>query len=133
MLHRLAIEESETDTTGSQTPVSEVESPIDPNDRTPSMSSVFSEQQQPPRPSSPSSSTSSHHKRKSSFPLPFRTHSGGSSSEQERKKEDGLARWLRDGTVVFKSVGLGLMDLVVGMHLVKMAQKKNVGTQVEGF
>ncbi|GAO16323.1 hypothetical protein UVI_02017100 [Ustilaginoidea virens] len=51
----------------------------------------------------------------------------------EGKKEDGLARWLRDGTVVYKSVGLGLMDLVVGMHLVKLANEKNVGTQIEGF
>ncbi|GAB0137939.1 hypothetical protein EsDP_00006190 [Epichloe bromicola] len=131
MLHRLAVEESETDTTGTQTPMStDLESPIDVNDKTPSTSAGFSEA--PPRPASPSSSSSSHHARKPSFPLPFRTHSGG-SSETESKKEDGLARWLRDGTVVYKSVGLGLMDLVVGMHLVKVANAKKIGTKIEGF
>ncbi|KAK2603537.1 hypothetical protein QQS21_004306 [Conoideocrella luteorostrata] len=131
MLHRLAIEESETDTTGSQTPMSsDFESPIDVNDKKQSMSSVFSEQA--PRPASPSSSISSTHARKPSFPLPFRTRSGG-SVDAEKKKEDGLARWLRDGTVVYKSVGLGLMDLVVGMHLIKVANEKKIGTQIEGF
>ncbi|QPG94338.1 hypothetical protein C2857_005728 [Epichloe festucae Fl1] len=131
MLHRLAVEESETDTTGTQTPMStDLESPIDVNDKTPSMSAGLNEA--PPRSVSPSSSTSSHNARKPSFPLPFRTHSGG-SSETESKKEDGLARWLRDGTVVYKSVGLGLMDLVVGMHLLKVANAKKIGTEIEGF
>jgi hypothetical protein len=131
MLHRLATEESETDTTGSQTPLSsEYEMPLDLNDKMPSMSSVFSDPV--PRPASPSSASSPHHSRKSSFPLPFRTRSE-SSSETEKKKEDGLARWLRDGTVVYKSVGLGLMDLVIGMHVVRVANQKNIGTQIEGF
>jgi ornithine cyclodeaminase/alanine dehydrogenase-like protein (mu-crystallin family) len=35
--------------------------------------------------------------------------------------------------VVYKSVGLGLMDLVVGTHLIEVAQEKNVGTRIEGF
>ena len=104
--------------------------PLDPNDKTPSMSSVFSEPT--PQPASPSSPSSSHHSRKPSFPIPFRTRSG-SSSDTEKKKEDGLARWLRDGTVVYKSVGLGLMDLVIGMHMVKVANEKKIGTQIEGF
>ncbi|KAG6040216.1 hypothetical protein E4U41_001242 [Claviceps citrina] len=132
MLHRLAVEESETDTTGSQTPVStEFESPIDVNDKLSPMSTIFGEA--PPRPASPCSSTSSHHVRKSSFPLPFRTHSVGSSETAESRKEDGLARWLRDGTVVYKSVGLGLMDLVVGMHLVRVANARKIGTLIDGF
>lgn len=131
MLHRLAIEDSETDTTGSQTPVtSEYEVPLDTSDKTSSMASVYSHT--PPRPASPASTNSSHHTRKPSFPLPFRTRSG-SSSDTDKKKEDGLARWLRDGTVVYKSVGLGLMDLVTGMHLIKVANEKKIGTQIEGF
>ncbi|PNY25449.1 Uncharacterized protein TCAP_04602 [Tolypocladium capitatum] len=129
MLHRLAVEESETDTTGSQTPLSSEAEPLDLTDRTPSMSIVYSDP--PQRPGSPSNSTSSGHSRKSSFPLPFRRNSG-SSSEAE-KKEDSLARWLRDGTVVYKSVGLGLMDLVVGVHLIKVANEKKIGTHIEGF
>ena len=133
MLHRLAVEESESETAGSQTPLSsDYEPTIDLDDKTPSMSSVWNNSSS--RPASPSGSTSSqhNHSRVPSIPLPFRTRSGA-SSESEGKKEDGLARWLRDGTVVYKSVGLGLMDLVVGMHLVKLANEKNVGTQIEGF
>ncbi|KIE03701.1 NAD(P)-binding domain protein, partial [Metarhizium majus ARSEF 297] len=131
MLHRLAIEESETDTTGSQTPASsEYEVSLNGDDKTPSMSSVYSDPL--PRPASPSSPSLSNHSRKPSFPLPFRTRSGG-SADTEKKKEDSLARWLRDGTVVYKSVGLGLMDLVVGMHVIKVASEKKIGTQIEGF
>ncbi|XP_044716221.1 NAD(P)-binding domain [Hirsutella rhossiliensis] len=130
MLHRLAIEESETDTTGSQTPPSMDSESLDLSEKASSMSTVYSDQ--PRRPSRPSSPMSSGHVRKPSFPLPFRK-SSSSSIEPEKKKEDSLSRWLRDGTVVYKSVGLGLMDLVVGMHLVKLANAKQIGTQIEGF
>lgn len=141
MLHRLATEESETDTTGSQTPQSsEPDLKFDPNERQSSMASVFSDGPSS-RSSSPTGSRrSSSHGRKPSFPLPFRKSStgkgsvsGSSTSDHEKKKEDGLSRWLRDGTVIYKSVGLGLMDLVVGMHLVKVANEKQVGTQIDGF
>jgi ornithine cyclodeaminase/alanine dehydrogenase-like protein (mu-crystallin family) len=44
-----------------------------------------------------------------------------------------LVRWLREGTVIYKSVGLGLMDLVVGTHLINVANQKQVGTQVADF
>lgn len=146
MLHRLATEESEkseTDTLDSDTPrtsMSDVK--IDLNDRQSSMSTVFGDgnsQKPSSRSSSPSGSRSPSHSRKPSFPLPFRksstgkSMSGSSTSDHEKKKEDGLARWLRDGNVVYKSVGLGLMDLVVGTHLIEVAKEKGVGTQVEGF
>jgi hypothetical protein len=42
-------------------------------------------------------------------------------------------KWLRDGNVVYKSVGVGLMDLAVGNHLVKVAREKGVGTTIENF
>ncbi|KAG5925959.1 hypothetical protein E4U42_003788 [Claviceps africana] len=133
MLHRLAVEESETDTTGSQTPVStDAENSIDVDDKASSMAAVFNETL-PSRSASPSSSTSSpRHARKPSLPLPSHTRHG-SSSETPSKKEDRLAMWLRDGTVVYKSVGLSLMDLVVGMHVVKIAKARKVGTLIEGF
>ncbi|KAK4089140.1 hypothetical protein Purlil1_6573 [Purpureocillium lilacinum] len=131
MLHRLAVEESGSDTTGSQTPISADADSLEIGDRTPSMSTVYSDKSR--RAESPSGSRSPGHSRKPSFPLPFRSHSGSSSDTTEKKKEDSLARWLRDGTVVYKSVGLGLMDLVVGMHLVQVASEKKVGTQIEGF
>lgn len=84
-------------------------------------------------PSNPSSPTSSRSK------SPFRKHFRKSSSnnlsdkDKEKQKDDGLSRWLRDGTVVYKSVGVGLMDLVVGTELVEIAKQKNIGTQIEGF
>ena len=131
MLHRLAVEESGSDTTGSQTPISADADSLEIGDRTPSMSTVYSDKSR--RAESPSGSRSPGHSRKPSFPLPFRSHSVSSSDTTEKKKEDSLARWLRDGTVVYKSVGLGLMDLVVGMHLVQVASEKKVGTQIEGF
>ncbi|EQK99352.1 NAD(P)-binding domain protein [Ophiocordyceps sinensis CO18] len=130
MLHRLAVEESETDTNGSQTPPSMDSESLDISDKPSSMSTVYSDQSR--RQSRPSSPMSPGHARKSSFPLPFRR-SSTISLETEKKKEDSLARWLRDGTVVYKSVGLGLMDLVVGMHLIKLAKAKQIGTQIEGF
>ncbi|KAG6015688.1 hypothetical protein E4U43_004962 [Claviceps pusilla] len=138
MLHRLAVEESETDTTGTQTPTStDVESPMDPNlhDKPSSISAVFSETLTPrsASPSTSSSTSSPHHARKPSFPLPFHTAHSGSSSETLSRTEDRLARWLRDGTVVYKSVGLSLMDLVVGTHLVKIANERKIGTFIEGF
>ncbi|RYP34104.1 hypothetical protein DL767_004439 [Monosporascus sp. MG133] len=52
---------------------------------------------------------------------------------QEEEREDHLARWIRDGNVIYKSVGLGLMDLVVGMEVVRLAREKGVGGLVENF
>ncbi|KAK6211109.1 UbiD family decarboxylase [Colletotrichum tabaci] len=59
--------------------------------------------------------------------------SSSQRSSDKHKKEDALVKWLRDGTVIYKSVGLGLMDLAVGMHMVQLAREKGIGTQVEGF
>lgn len=81
--------------------------------------------------SSPTSSTFSGHK--SGLKIPFLGKSDSAAREKENEKEDALGRWLREGTVIFKSVGVGLMDLVVGLHLVKVAQEKQIGTQVYNF
>ena len=129
MLHRLAFEEFESDISSQ---ASFASSDIDLNDRTPSMSSVFnSTNNSSSRPTSPTGSNTSGNKFQ--VPFHFRKNSGSSSDSEKKKKEDSLARWLRDGNVIYKSVGLGLMDLVVGMHLIKVANEKGVGTQVEGF
>ncbi|KAK4189388.1 putative ornithine cyclodeaminase [Podospora australis] len=53
--------------------------------------------------------------------------------KQKKKKDTHLARWLQKGNVIYKSVGLGLMDLTVGMQVVKYAKNKGVGSYVEGF
>ena len=47
--------------------------------------------------------------------------------------EKGLRRWLESGNVIYKSVGLGLMDICVGEDVVRVAQEKNIGTTIEGF
>lgn len=91
------------------------------------MNTVYSDQ--PSSPSSPKSARS-----RSPFGKHFRkTSSNLSDKDKEKQKDDGLSRWLRDGTVVYKSVGVGLMDLVVGTELVEIAKQKNIGTQIEGF
>lgn len=47
--------------------------------------------------------------------------------------EKGLVEWLKKGNVVYKSVGLGLMDLVCGADCVRLARERGVGTTIEGF
>ncbi|KAH6617855.1 hypothetical protein B0J18DRAFT_492820 [Chaetomium sp. MPI-SDFR-AT-0129] len=47
--------------------------------------------------------------------------------------DHGLAQRLQKGNVIYKSVGLGLMDLSVGLHIVEFAKQKGVGTHVQGF
>ncbi|KAK0617104.1 ornithine cyclodeaminase/mu-crystallin family protein [Immersiella caudata] len=70
-----------------------------------------------------------------SFPFHRRSSSLGSVDRQKKKKEkeDAMAKWLEGGNVIYKSVGLGLMDLTVGTYMVKFAREKGVGSHVEGF
>ena len=49
------------------------------------------------------------------------------------KGEQGLREWLVKGNVLYKSVGLGLMDLRVGWDLVHAARERGVGTTIEDF
>ena len=49
------------------------------------------------------------------------------------KQTDGLKEWLMKGNVIYKSVGLGLMDVVVGGELVTLAAERGFGTWVDGF
>lgn len=49
------------------------------------------------------------------------------------KEEEGLSRWLHKGNVIYKCVGLGLMDLVVGSEIVRLAKEKRVGATFEDF
>lgn len=127
MLHRMAVDESESEASDVMSQTSSF-SELDISDRSPSMNTVYSDM-----PSSPSSPTSS--RSRSPFRKHFRKSSSNNLSEKdkEKQKDDGLSRWLRDGTVVYKSVGIGLKDLVVGTELLKLAKQKNIGTQIEGF
>ena len=47
--------------------------------------------------------------------------------------EKGLKKWLMGGNVIYKSVGLGLMDICVGEDLVALAMERGVGTTVAEF
>lgn len=56
--------------------------------------------------------------------------------ETELQKDeaiDGLIAWLTKGNVIYKSVGLGLMDVVVGGDLVGLAEERRIGTRIEDF
>ncbi|KAF2036705.1 NAD(P)-binding protein [Setomelanomma holmii] len=53
--------------------------------------------------------------------------------EGEDKAHKSLMDWLQRGNVIYKSVGLGLMDVVVGMDLVRMADERGIGTKIENF
>jgi hypothetical protein len=127
MIKRMKMEEEAADsgTPLSSVPSSEFEK-LDLTSSGSAMSSVFSSSEE--RSSSRTSSPS----RKGSFSSHHRSASQG-SADRQKKKDDHLARWLQGGNVIYKSVGLGLMDLSVGMHLIDFARKKGVGAHVDGF
>lgn len=49
------------------------------------------------------------------------------------QENSGLKEWLTRGNVIYKSVGLGLMDIVVGTELVRFAERRGVGFRIEHF
>jgi ornithine cyclodeaminase/alanine dehydrogenase-like protein (mu-crystallin family) len=51
----------------------------------------------------------------------------------EIKGDGGLIDWLSKGNVIYKSVGLGLMDVVTGTEIVRLADERSVGTRILGF
>lgn len=104
------------------------------------MSSVYSGSDEPQAKRSSSSSRRSSKggspdsRRKSSSPFPkFHRRSSSHAAKEKRDKDHHLAAWLHDGNVIYKSVGLGLMDLAVGTKMVEFAKEKGLGTHIEGF
>ena len=59
--------------------------------------------------------------------------SGKSTAEQHDKEHESLMEWLQKGNVIYKSVGLGLMDAVVGSDLVRLADERGIGTRIDNF
>lgn len=55
------------------------------------------------------------------------------SEEDTADEEKSLREWVERGNVIYKSVGLGLMDLVTGGDLVRLARERNLGTTVDDF
>ncbi|OAL52251.1 hypothetical protein IQ07DRAFT_562591 [Pyrenochaeta sp. DS3sAY3a] len=54
-------------------------------------------------------------------------------SEGEDKAHRSLMEWLQKGNVIYKSVGLGLMDVIVGNELVRLADERGIGTRIDNF
>ncbi len=51
----------------------------------------------------------------------------------EDKAHQSLLEWLQKGNLIYKSVGLGLMDVCVGADLVRLADERGIGTKIEHF
>ncbi len=61
-------------------------------------------------------------------------HAARHASEHDSADEEkSLREWVERGNVIYKSVGLGLMDLVTGGDLVRIARERGIGTTVEDF
>ncbi|KAK5118861.1 hypothetical protein LTR62_000070 [Meristemomyces frigidus] len=58
---------------------------------------------------------------------------GEKGCQFQEQQNSGLIEWLTKGNVIYKSVGLGLMDVVVGNELVRLAKERGVGTFIEDF
>lgn len=145
MLQRIKMdEESSSDANssilsseGGSTPASELEKlDLSPG---PSMSTVFRSSEDGDSGSRPNSRPSSQSRTNSRTDSIFhrrKSSQAGSESDREKKKkakEDHMCRWLQAGNVIYKSVGLGLMDLTIGMKVIEFAKQKGVGTHVDGF
>lgn len=57
-------------------------------------------------------------------------HAGEGAHLEDTKS---LREWIERGNLIYKSVGLGLMDLVTGGDLVRLARARGVGTTVDDF
>ena len=53
--------------------------------------------------------------------------------EMGGEHDKGLMAWLQSGNVVYKSVGIGIMDVSVGAEIVRLAREKHVGVSIDGF
>jgi len=53
--------------------------------------------------------------------------------ERGGEGEKGLRDWIERGNVIYKSVGLGLMDVCVGEDVCRLARERGIGTVIEGF
>lgn len=134
MIQRARMQEDEDASivSGSSTDVSSEMDKLDLTPGTPSMSTVFGSDAASTAGSSSKRSNSGSPKRKGSGFFQRRS-SSPASTEQAKSRDDHLSRWLTAGNVIYKSVGMGLMDLVVGMDVVHLAREKGVGTLVENF
>lgn len=52
---------------------------------------------------------------------------------RESEKSKGLETWLTNGFVIYKSVGVGIMDIAIGSKLLKLAKEKGRGVHLNDF
>ncbi|KAH7074458.1 hypothetical protein BKA63DRAFT_513099 [Paraphoma chrysanthemicola] len=52
---------------------------------------------------------------------------------RQGEKPEGLEKWLEDGFVVYKSVGMGIMDIAIGSKLLELAEEKGRGVHLDDF
>ena len=53
--------------------------------------------------------------------------------EKGGEGEKGMKDWIERGNVIYKSVGLGLMDVCVGEDICRLARERGIGTVIENF
>lgn len=58
---------------------------------------------------------------------------GKGAKNEHDKEHQSLMDWLQKGNVIYKSVGIGLMDVVVGSDLVRLADERGIGTKIDNF
>lgn len=49
------------------------------------------------------------------------------------REDEAVKTWLKDGFVVYKSVGVGVMDIAIGQALMELAKEKGVGVHLDCF
>ena len=138
MLEHMDIHEDEAVIDDSPRESSEIVSPLSPQDPTRSLAKVFRETGLDTPSASGSRSNSRAPSRKSSrgsfnFKRSASISSLGRRKNQQTEQEDQMSRWLSGGNVIYKSVGMGLMDLVVGAEIIRLAREKGVGSTVDNF
>ncbi|OTB11160.1 hypothetical protein K445DRAFT_322344 [Daldinia sp. EC12] len=146
MIHRLAKEEEDALVSQSSTETSSINESVEKLDLASPDSTVSTAVGSESGNSAPDNegkrpSSRSSNRKGSSLSLPFhhrRSSSQGPADEQRHKQHKSshdhqLARWLSAGNVIYKSVGLGLMDLVVGFEVVRLAKERGLGSHIEGF
>ena len=47
--------------------------------------------------------------------------------------QEGLNKWLEEGLVVYKSIGVSTTDLAAGEEILALAKQRKLGTEIKGF
>jgi ornithine cyclodeaminase/alanine dehydrogenase-like protein (mu-crystallin family) len=58
---------------------------------------------------------------------------GALLQEKATNDSEELSAWLQEGFVIYKSVGVGVMDLAIGRHLLSVAATRDIGLRDDNF